>query len=91
MVGLQDLAAGSRKGEEQEGPDLCELRRISVHPSERCGKLVCAFLEQARRGGFSGVKLYTGSWMVEATRRLSDHYCEVNCFAKFKIVLYCFV
>jgi N-acetylglutamate synthase-like GNAT family acetyltransferase len=59
-VGLQDLG------------DLCELRRMSVHASERrkgVGKhLISHFIAHARQHDFNGIKLSTGSWMESAMK-----------------------
>lgn len=60
-VGLQDL-----------GDNMCELRRMSIHASERrkgLGRnLISTFIEHARNNEFRGIKLSTGAWMESAVR-----------------------
>lgn len=62
-VGLQDL---------RQDDNLCELRRMSIHESERrrgLGRqLIDYFIEYARHHKFSGIKLSTGSWMEKAMK-----------------------
>lgn len=59
-VGLEDVG------------DLCELRRMSIHASERRKgrgkKLVDHFIAHARQHKFHGIKLSTGSWMESAIK-----------------------
>jgi N-acetylglutamate synthase-like GNAT family acetyltransferase len=63
-VGLEDLG------------DLCELRRMSIHASERrkgLGRtLVEHFIAHARQHKFDGIKLSTGSWMESAMKFYSS-------------------
>lgn len=72
-VGLQDLSTigkpnDPKKGE--EGRNLCELRRMSIHSSERRKgrgrQLIERFVSHARERGFEGIVLSTGAWMETA-------------------------
>jgi len=72
-VGLEDLSLRTKPDENEtvdEDENFCELRRMSVHSSERRkgrGKqLVEFFIRYARDNGFDGIKLTTGSWMDHA-------------------------
>jgi N-acetylglutamate synthase-like GNAT family acetyltransferase len=62
-VGLQDL---------NEEHNFCELRRMSIHESERRKgrgrQLISHFVEHARQHKFRGIKLSTGSWMESAMK-----------------------
>lgn len=82
MVGLQDISSTTGTGSNStskhtdndkrsgEAPNLCELRRMSVHSSRRRNgygaKLVQACVSHAKRNKFDGIKLYTGGWMEAA-------------------------
>jgi len=62
MVGLEELPKG--KGDGENDPPWCELRRMSVHSSER-GKgrgslLLRHLVEHARKHDVRGIKLTTG-------------------------------
>ena len=85
IVGLQDVSSttgtsgngttstpeDNENGEPlSEKPNLCELRRMSIHSScRRLGygaKLVQECISHAKRSKFDGIKLYTGAW-IEAS------------------------
>ena len=80
-VGLEDLLEKKNKNNSQDQQnqsreedcrDLCELRRMSIHSSQRrngLGKrLIREFIEFARRKGYDGITLSTGGWMEAAIR-----------------------
>ena len=56
--------------DDEEDGNMCELRRMSVHSSERRkgrgAQLVEKFIFLAKEQGFSGIKLSTGAWMKAA-------------------------
>ena len=84
MIGMQDLsimkkeqvtkdadADESQIGDgETKSKNVCELRRMSIHSSERRkgrGKqIVQSLLSRAQDAGFDGVVLTTGAWMDHA-------------------------
>jgi len=78
IVGLQDISTttGTNKHKSKDSdtsehhPNLCELRRMSIHSScRRLGygaKLVRACISHAQRSEFGGIKVVTGAWMEAA-------------------------
>lgn len=78
IVGLQDVSSttgtdNNKNGERlSERPNLCELRRMSIHSScRRLGygaKLVQECIHHAKGSNFDGIKLYTGGWMEAAIK-----------------------
>mmetsp|Transcript_8542 Transcript_8542/g.13489 ORF Transcript_8542/g.13489 Transcript_8542/m.13489 type:complete len:245 (-) Transcript_8542:317-1051(-) len=77
IVGLQDISTTtgtnkhkSKDWETSEHPNLCELRRMSIHSScRRLGygaKLVRECISHAKGSKFDGIKVFTGAWMEAA-------------------------
>lgn len=68
--GLQDLALQPQRSGSHSGKDLCELRRMSIHTDERRKgygeKIMGLLISEARKSGFDGITLFTGSWMHHA-------------------------
>lgn len=76
IVGLTDvsLAGTDSNGTstKNDKPNLCELRRMSIHSSRRRfgygAKLVKECISHAKQHKFDGIKLYTGGWMEDAIK-----------------------
>jgi len=80
-VGLQDLSAAphlARVGgghdnddddDDESKKNMCELRRMSIHSSERRkgrgAQLIEKFIGHSKEHGFNGIILSTGGWMKE--------------------------
>jgi N-acetylglutamate synthase-like GNAT family acetyltransferase len=69
-AGLQDLALQPQHRGGHFGKNLCELRRMSIHTEERRKgygeKIMSLLISEARKSGFDGITLFTGSWMHHA-------------------------
>jgi len=69
--------------------NMCELRRMSIHSSERRkglgAQLIEKFIDHSKEQGFDGIVLSTGAWMKEAIQfYISLGFLE-NGIAKYPI------
>jgi N-acetylglutamate synthase-like GNAT family acetyltransferase len=72
MERLSDQTIVGTVGMQHKNDNLCELRRMSIHASERRkgrGRLLINhFIQHAQHHKFRGIKLSTGSWMEAAMK-----------------------
>jgi GNAT superfamily N-acetyltransferase len=68
-VGHESDVQSNNYGDE-DGKNMCELRRMSVHSGERRkgrgAQLIERCIGHAKEQGFRGIQLSTGSWMTTA-------------------------